>query len=128
MEQRVKFVVLAEANKQSFTSLCKDFGISRKTGYKWLSRKKDRGLDGLKEMSRRPLKNKRSIAEGVIKHVLSLKREHPTWGPKKLRILLFRDIGIKDPPHVNTIANILRRHGLTTGKKRRGKLVRCPPA
>lgn len=127
MEERVKFVVLAERDQQCFSSLCKDFGISRKTGYKWKRRKREKGLEGLKEMSRRPLNNKRSISETLIKLILSLKKKHPNWGPKKLWILLYRDCGITDRPHINTIANILRRHGLSTRKKRRSKLVRSPP-
>lgn len=128
MEEKVKFVVLAERNQQCFSSLCKDFGISRKTGYEWLRRKRKKGLDGLVEMSRRPLNNKRSISEAIIKQILALKKKYPKWGPKKLWILLYKECGVKDRPHINTVANILRRHGLSTRKKRRGKLVRCPPA
>lgn len=124
----MKFVVLAERDQQRFSSLCRDFGISRKTGYKWLARKREKGLDRLVEMSRRPSSNKRSISATIIKLILSLKKKYPNWGPKKLWVLLRRDCGIKDRPHINTVASILRRRGLSARKKRRGKLIRCPPA
>lgn len=124
MEERVRFVSLAESGKQSMASLCREYGISRKTGYKWLGRKRELGLAGLKEMSRKPRSNSRSVSADALKLVLKLKRRHPNWGAKKLHELLCTDCGVADPPCVNSVDNALRRHGLTTRRRRRAKFVR----
>ena len=55
MEERCRFVLLAEKHQQSFTSLCEEYGISRNTGYKWVSRYQKYGLISLRELSRRPM-------------------------------------------------------------------------
>ena len=69
MEERARFVFLAEAENQSFAQLCREFGISRKSGYKWLERKRRLGMAGLGELSRRPSGNNRAIgAKGREAH------------------------------------------------------------
>lgn len=127
MEERVRFVSLAESGKQSFASLCREYGVSRKTGYKWLERKRAFGLAGLKELSRKPRRNRRSINEDIVKLILKLKRRHPHWGAKKLHDLLCKDCAIASPPCVNSVDNVLRRHGLTTRRRCRAKFVRAKP-
>ena len=112
MEERTKFVFLAEAGKQSFAQLCRYFGISRKSGYKWLERKRRLGLAGLGELSRRPSGNSRAIGEKVEKLILQLKRRHRSWGAKKLHDLLVKESSIESPPCVNTVGNVLKRYGL----------------
>jgi len=119
MEERTKFVFLAEAGKQSFAQLCRDFGISRKSGYKWLERKRRLGLAGLGELSRRPSGNSRAIGEKVEKLILQLKRRHRSWGAKKLHDLLVGESSIGSPPCVNTVGNVLKRYGLTRPPRRR---------
>lgn len=127
MEERVRFVSLAESGKQSFASLCREHGVSRKTGYKWLARKREFGLAGLREMSRKPRSNSRCVGDEAVKLILKLKRRHPTWGGKKLHDLLCKDCAIADPPCVNSVDNVLRRHGLTTRRRRRAKFARKEP-
>jgi len=119
MEERIRFVVLAEAGKHSMAELCRQFGISRTCGYKWLERKRELGLRGLRELSRRPCGNSRAIDEKIEKLILRLKRQHSNWGAKKLSDLLVKVHGIKEPPCVNTVGNVLKRHGLTRPRRRK---------
>jgi len=126
MEERTRFVVLAESGKHRVADLCRQFGISRTCGYKWLERKKQLGLGGLREMSRRPRRNSRSIDKKVEKLVLKLRRRWG-WGASKLLDLLVKDYGLEAPPCVNTIGNVLKRHGMTRPRRRRraGAYERC---
>ena len=119
MEQKHRFVILAEREEQSFSRLCEEFGISRKSGYKWRERYRKEGLLGLEERTRRPHRYPHATDEAIESLVLKVKRRHPTWGPKKLRELLITECKIEKPPAVSTLAKILYRHGLTRKMKRR---------
>jgi len=88
MEERIRFVALAESGAGTVTELCRQFGISRKTGYKWIARKRDHGLEGLRDRSRRPRSGARGVEARTVKLIVELKRRHPRWGPKKIRRLL----------------------------------------
>ncbi len=85
MEERNRFVALAESGAETVSELCRRFGVSRETGYKWLACKRDHGLEGLRDRSRRPRSNARSVDEGTVKLIVRLERRHPRWGPKKIR-------------------------------------------
>jgi len=119
MEERVRFVLEATREERGLTGLCREFGISRKTGYKWLARYRAWGLDGLHELSRRPRASPTRLSAEVEALVLRERRRHPTWGPKKLRALLAtKDAGARLPAG-STIGNLLTRHGLTRKTRRR---------
>lgn len=109
MEERIKFVIMASFEGINFSSLCRDFGISRPTGYLWLRRYQDTGsLSQLGEISRRPhvIPNLTSVANE--RRVIALRLKHG-WGAKKLRELLLREgLDMK----VATINRILKRNGL----------------
>ena len=111
--------IFAEREEQSFSRLCEEFGISRKSGYKWRERYRKEGLLGLEERTRRPHRYPHATDEAIESLVLKVKRRHPTWGPKKLRELLITECKIEKPPAVSTLAKILYRHGLTRKMKRR---------
>jgi transposase InsO family protein len=119
MEERVRFVVEAVREAGSFTALCREFGISRKTGYKWLVRYRARGVEGCRELSRRPRASPTRVPAAVEALVLRERHRHPTWGPKKLREILGTTYGLTPVPAVSTIANLLTRHGLTRTTRRR---------
>ena len=119
MEERVRFVLKATREEIAFTELCREFGVSRKTGYKWLARYRARGLDGLRELSRRPRASPAQVPAAVEALVLRERCRHRTWGPKKLRNVLATKYGVVPGPAVSTIGNILKRHGLT--RKPRGR-------
>lgn len=108
MTSRLEFVSLASAPGANISMLCRAFGVSRKTAYKWLALFKQQGRDGLADRSRRPLNSpKRSDAQ-LEAEVVALHDAHPCWGPRKLQALLSEQTA---RPHPNTIAAILRRHG-----------------
>lgn len=127
MTEKERFVTLAQTGRFTISNLCKDFGISRKTGHKYLSRYEAEGRDGLKERSRRPKHSPNTTVESVEKLILKERRKHPTWGPKKIRDLLMKIHGIERPPHESTIALVLSRHGLSQKRKRKAGVYRVHP-
>lgn len=127
MTEKERFVTLAHTGRFTITELCSDFGISRKTGHKYLQRYEDEGRAGLQARSRRPKNSPYATAEEVERLILKERRKHPTWGPKKIHDLLLRVHGIEDRPHINTVGNVLGRHGLTRKRKRRTGLHRVRP-
>jgi transposase InsO family protein len=127
MTEKERFVTLAQTGRFTISSLCTDFGISRKTGHKYLLRYEAEGREGLKERSRRPKHCPSTTADGVEKLILKERRKHPTWGPKKLRDLLIKIHGIDRPPHESTIALVLSRHGLSQKRKRKAGVYRVHP-
>jgi len=109
--QRLEFCRLAGSGSDvSFTDLCNRFGISRKTGYKWLDRYAVEGSDGLKDRSRVPKTSPTRTPALVEAKVLKVRKKHPVWGGRKIRRRLI-DLGNVDVPAASTITDILRRHG-----------------
>ena len=101
------------------TGLCTEFGISRKTGYKWVNRFHDRGIEGLQEQSRAPRSHPNATDPQIESGLLRERKAHPTWGPKKLLWKLHQQ-GIKEPlPSTSTAWAILKRHGLVETRRRR---------
>jgi transposase InsO family protein len=102
----------------SMAALCRAFGISRQTGYKWLRRYAEVGeFSKLEEHSRRPRSHPATTALTVQRTVISARRQHPHWGPRKLRVWLRRR-GF-DVPAASTIGEILKRAGLVKPRRRR---------
>jgi transposase InsO family protein len=110
MSQRRDFIALATAPGANVSELCRRFGISRKTGNKWLARFRELGLDGLEDRSRRPLASPRKVAQKVETDVLALRAKHPAWGGRKLRARL-QALGKVEVPSASTITAILERNG-----------------
>lgn len=111
VEQRREFCVLAQAGVVSFRELASRFGISPKTGYKWLARYEADGVDGLVDRSRAPLVSPKRTSVEVEELVCGVREEHPSWGGRKIRWVLQRR-GIEAVPAPSTITGILRRNGL----------------
>jgi transposase len=111
--------MLARSERFTLTDLCEQFGISRKTGYKHLARYAALGLPGLQSRSHRPHHFPQCTTEAVEALILAERRRHRTWGPKKLQAVLEIKHGIEQPPACSTIAEILRRHGLSVRRRRR---------
>jgi len=120
MEQKLEFVSLYGSGRFTKTELCREFGISRKTGDKWLNRYAQEGLKGLEERSRAPKSVANRTTEEVERLICAGKRKHPTWGPKKIRWLLETKHGLENPPAISTVGEVLKRHGMVAEKKRRG--------
>jgi len=126
MEEKHRFVSLAATGRYTFTELCADFHVSRKTGHKWWRRYRREGVAGLRERSRRPQGCAHQTVEAVERLILRERRRHRTWGPKKLRWLPRRDHGLRRPPACSTIAGILRRGGLSQRPRRKPGLYDVP--
>jgi putative transposase len=119
MQERMKFITMVEDESASFAEACRRFGISRKTGYKWWERYNALGPAGLEAGSSVALHNGQSLSDTQVDAVVSLRREHPTWGPKKLRARL-EALGASEAlPAVSTIGAVLKRHGLVRPRRRR---------
>lgn len=121
MEERLRFVARL-LDGEAMTTVCREFGISRKTGYKIFERYKESGLEALTDRSRRPVRYANQLP-GAIEHlIVGLKREKPHWGARKIRELLVRRLdGDIRVPAKSTIHAVLHRHGLVRipGRPRR---------
>ena len=118
MDEKLKFVArLLEGEKMS--PLCREFGISRVTGYKIYERYKELGYDGLYERSRRPYRHANRLPVQIEKTILRVKKEYPTWGAQKIRDKLIQEYPVFKPPAKSTIHAVLDRHGLVKRRKRR---------
>lgn len=112
MSQRIEFCILASETGANISVLCKAFGISRQTGYKWLKRFNDHGMDGLRDRSRRPHCSPLRADASVEAAVIALRHKYPFWGPRKLHRLLRDKLSAAQLPSIATIARILKRNGL----------------
>jgi putative transposase len=118
MDERLRFVArLLDGEKMAV--MCREFGISRKTGYKIFNRYKDVGLRGLEDQARRPHRHPNKLPFQVEKAILQLKREHRSWGAPKIREKLIKEYPVIHPPAASTIHAVLDRHGLVKRRKRR---------
>ncbi len=118
MEQKVEFICEWITGKYTITELCKAFEISRPTAYKMIHRYENFGIEGLREQNSNPKNHPNKTKEVVEKSILKLKKKHPLWGAKKIRILLFNHCIKQDIPSVVTVHNILFRNGLVKPQKR----------
>ena len=114
----MKFVGrLLEGEKMA--ELCREFGISRKTGYKFWDRYKEVGLHGLTDRARRPVRYANQLPMQIEKEILRIKRKKPSWGAPKIREILRRKYPDVKTPAKSTVHCILDRHGLVKRRKRR---------
>lgn len=117
MSERSEFVVSVLEEGANLSALCRRFGISRKTGYKWLRRYLDEGPAGLTDRSRRPRASPRRTARELETRLCVLRQQHPAWGGRKLHHVLRRE-GMGTPPAPSTITGILSRNGLLDPARR----------
>jgi transposase InsO family protein len=108
-EKRAEFVLLASKEGRNLSALCQRFGISRKTGYKWIKRYREGAMDALQDRSRRPAHSPRRSPAAIEEAVLSVRRAHPAWGGRKIAHVLDRDKQQRVAP--STVTHILHRHG-----------------
>jgi putative transposase len=121
MSLKMEFVEKASRPGVRVAELCRQYGISRETGYKWLNRFKREGYEGLEEQSRAPQSSPLARAEELVHAILQTREAYPRWGPKKLRDVLRRKHG-EETPSQSTIARVLRRFGRVREKRRRRPL------
>jgi transposase len=123
MDQRTQFIARVLAGEDEMVALCREYGISRKTGYKWLGRYRCEGAAGLQDRSHAPLRHGQTHDVAVVQAVRELRERWRHWGPKKLRVKRgerHRELAV---PAASTIGDWLRREGLAARSRRRR---RCP--
>jgi transposase InsO family protein len=118
MEERMRFVLRLK-DGESMASLCREFGIARKTGYKIYERYEECGMEGLTDRARRPWRYANSLPLQLQTLIVATKRERPTWGARKIRERLLRKLPHEvKVPACSTIHAVLDRHGLVTRARR----------
>jgi transposase InsO family protein len=123
LEERVKFVVAYLEGRDSVAALCRQFGISRQTGHKFLSRYGGEGADGLRDRSRAPHGHPNAVTDAVLALLCQARRAHPTWGPRKLIAFLARLYPGLELPAPSTVGRLLHRAGLAARRKRARRTV-----
>lgn len=124
MEQKVLFIADYLREVSSFTELCAYYGISRKTGYKWIHRYQQLGMDGLVEQSRSPTTCPTKTPYRIQQAIIELRQQFQTRpGAKKLRVLLAKRYPDEVIPSKSTIYNILSRAGLVQARRRRRRVT-----
>lgn len=120
MSERVKLIGLLTSGQRSVTALSREFGISRKTAYKWLERFREKGIDGLKDRSRATKTCPHQTSEEIRDLLIKARKQHPTWGSEKLKHWLLDTkkvtMGLPAP---STIGAILDRAGLVRPRRLR---------
>jgi transposase InsO family protein len=118
MSERLKFIAAYLEYEARFIDLCRDFGVSRKTGYKWVRRYDADGAAALVDRSRAPHTHPNAVPMDAVQAILSIRRRHPRWGPRKLLVLLRRQQPRIVLPAASTIGDILKRNGLVRPRRR----------
>ena len=119
MNERMRFVTDWERDLYSMVELCERYGVSRKTGYKWLARYEREGPDGLRERSRAPHHCPHRISPAVAEAICAGRRQHPSWGPEKILLWLKRRHPTMAIPAPSTAGDLLARRGLVKKRRRR---------
>jgi len=127
MDQKVLFIADWLRGVSSMSALCDAYNISRKTGYKWLKRYDQAGVDGLNEASRKPQSSPQRTPYQIRKAILELRTcGGMTLGPKKIRALLQQRFPTEPTPSKTTIYNILHAEGVVPKQRRRQRVAPYP--
>ena len=119
VEQRMEFCAEVLEHGVSVSAACRAFGISRKTGYKWLGRYLVRGTDGLMDRSRRPQHRPNRWTKKREDYVVGMKREYDYWGPRKIHKLASKKHPEIESVSISTIGRVFARYGLVTPREER---------
>lgn len=111
MTLRREFVMIAGSGEAAIRSLCRGYGISAKTAYKWMRRYREQGAPGLSDLPRRPHSSPRTTPEAMVEAIVEVRVSHRRWGGRKIRRVL-ENRGEAGVPSPSTITEILRRRGL----------------
>ena len=119
LEERFRFVDEWNSGDWNMAELCRIYGVTRKTGYKWVERYEWSGMNGLQDLSRAPICHPNEVSEESEEEILAVRGKHPFWGARKIHAWLLQAHPGRELPVVSTIGGILRRNGLTAPRKRR---------
>lgn len=119
MLERAQFIGEYEEEELTMAELCRAFGISRPTGYKWIQRYLESGAEGLRDQTRAPRSHPNQVSQATEGAITGLRAAHPSWGPLKLLARLAQEHPHQDWPSASTIGGILKRRGLSIPRHRR---------
>lgn len=126
-EQRKQLIELYFDGTLSMTEICDRFGVSRKTGYKWIHRYNELGDKGLLDLPKSPKNPHTVYSDEIVKKAISLKLKHINWGPKKILILLKRTYPEKLCPSERRLYDIFKANGLVTKRRIRRRVPATEP-
>jgi putative transposase len=119
VDERMRFVMACEGEEESMAQLCREYGVSRRTGYKWQARYQQLGVHGLKDQSTAPHGHPNELSATMHQRIVELRGQHPRWGARKLRVLLERESKPDQAiPAASTIGEVLKREGLSVPRRR----------
>jgi len=127
VQERERFALEALKCEVSFAELCRRYGISRKTGYKWLDRFLREGAAGLEDRSHEPHECPHRLSDWVVERILEMRYAQPTWGPKKIRGKLVEKYPDGVWPVLSTIGELLKARGLSVARKKRSRVPASAP-
>ena len=119
MDQRIHLVTEYQSGRFTMTELAEQYGISRKTGYKWVGRCEGAGYAGLADRPRRPHASPQATDAALLAILMRLRHRHPRWGPKKLLVVAARQAPTAAWPCPSTVSAHLKARGLITARRRR---------
>jgi transposase InsO family protein len=122
MDQRTQFIADYLRGCLSISELCALYDVSRKTGYKWIDRYLRYGPAGLDERSRKPRASPNQTDQEIVTALLESRRRHPSWGAKKLLVLLHKGHPRWELPGRSTVCDILSRHGMVPKQRQRRRI------
>jgi transposase InsO family protein len=130
-DQRMRFVLACLDDEESMAALCRRFGVSRPTGYKWLRRYREGGPELLSDRSSAPQAHPNQVRPEIEKRILSMRAAHPTWGSRKIVAALARqsqrDREDLDWPAASTVGQMLKRAGLAFPRRHRRDRASATP-
>lgn len=121
MEEKLRFIMEYEQRERTMTELCQRYQIARETGYVWVRRYREIGLEGLLEQSRARRRHENQTSEEIERMVLELRQAHMRWGPRKLKRVLENNEPGRVWPAASTIGAVLKRAGVVVGRRKRHK-------
>lgn len=119
LKEKIKFISEWNKNELSMTALCRQFNISRKTGYKLISRYENDDQDCFKQRSRAHFDHPEKTSKHITQTILKTKKQYPKWGPKKIKAWLEIEKPNQNWPAASTIGDIFKRNGLVQLRKRK---------
>lgn len=128
MSLKIELVERVTVQKHEVSTVCRELGIARQTAHKWLKRFREGGYDALEERSRRPTSSVTSFTEDIVGAVIDTRDRHPSWGPRKIEIVLRKKFGAQTPSE-RTITRLLKRFERVRArrKKRPRNVVELAP-
>src|ERR1700691_2582671 len=123
VDERVRFVFKHQRGLRTMTELCAIYEITRETGYYWLRRYQQGGLDALPDRNRAPRQHPNQTREEIAEAVLELRRAHMSWGPRKLKRVLEREEPQRPWPAASTIGTLVAREGLVFARRKRRRVA-----